>query len=606
MLKTYRMLLEMMTPRERKRFWFLVIITMLLSAVEAASVISILPFLQLLADPELVETQPILKYVYDSLGFTSVNRFQVAAGIAVFIVTILGLTMKTLTVWMTIRFSMMRAYSLSARLLTGYLHQPYEWFLMRHSSELGAAILTEVDRVVRQAMLPAMRFVPELFSVVWLVLALCIIEPEIALIGAGLLGGAYICVFVVVRRLLTRLGQIEVKSNRTKFHVVQESTAGVKELKLMGLEGGFLKRFREASYRQAKVQTKTQVIGALPRYALEAIAFGGMILLILVLLIKTDAGLIGLIPTLGLIAATSMRLIPGLQQLYQRVTMVRNSQAVLSKIHKEMTGLNAEEQTKRSAREAIPSRSLTKVLELKNVQYQYPGADRPALNGLDMSISANSTVGIVGGTGAGKTTLIDIMLGLLDPNGGEMVVDGVAVTPDSRRSWQKTLGYVPQTIFLSDATIAENIAFGVPKSEIDVARVEAAAKTAALHDFIMQELPDGYESLVGERGTRLSGGQRQRVGIARALFHDPTTLIFDEATSALDTLTEAAVMEAVHKIAGRKTIIMIAHRLSTVRNCDVIFLLRHGQVAAYGPFDDLVKKDKEFRRMAEDLITTAS
>lgn len=603
MLYTYRKLLDIMTPVERRKFWLLALISFVLSAIEAASVVSILPFLQLLAEPGLIETNAILARAYAAFGYEDVTSFQIAIGVIVFCITIVGLAMKTLTVWLTTKFAMMRSYSLSARLLQTYLHQPYEWFLSRHSSELGTAILVEADRVVRESLLPAMRLIPEAFTTILLIVALCAIEPEIALGGAALLGGIYGGIFLMVRNLLTRHGRIQTEMNSARFHVVQEATGGVKELKIMGLEHGFLESFRHAAYRLARVQTVAQVISALPRYALEAVAFGGMIVLVLVLLVRSDGGIAALVPTLGLIAAIGMRLIPALQQVYARGASLRNTQAALEKIHKDMVDLGASEINAAAAPDTTDRRLLTETLELRGITYSYPGTDRSALNGLDMTIEANTTIGIVGGTGAGKTTLVDIILGLLDAHSGEMIVDQARITPDTRRSWQRTLGYVPQTIFLSDSTMAENIAFGLPREKIDMARVEAAARTAALHEFVMNELPNGYDTLVGERGTRLSGGQRQRVGIARALFHDPTTLIFDEATSALDTLTEAAVMEAVHAIAGQKTIIMIAHRLSTVRDCDRIFLLRQGRVAAAGTFDELIAEDPEFRKMAGNLAT---
>ncbi|MEM9969501.1 MAG: ABC transporter ATP-binding protein [Pseudomonadota bacterium] len=606
MLETYRMLLEMMAPSERRRFWLLVAVLFVLSSIEAASVLSILPFLQLLSEPDLVETQPALNWAYTRLGFTDITQFQIAVGVAVFLVTVFGLIMKALTVWMTMRFALMRSYSLSARLMTGYLHQTYEWFLTRNTSQLGASVLKEVEMLVRQTLLPAVRIIPEVFSVALLVIALCIIEPTIAIGGAVLLGGVYSVIYFSVRRIVRRLGVRQLENTRSRFHIVQESTGGLKELKIMGLEGGFLQRFRNASYRLARAQTSFQVISALPRYALEAVAFGGMILLVLYLLVRTGGSVQDLIPTLGVIAAIGMRLIPALQQVYNRLATIKNGRPVLEKIHEDMTKLDTSELQMRDERDAVPAQPLTKALELRDVHYSYPGTERGALDGLNMTISANTTVGVVGGTGAGKTTLIDIMLGLLLPGSGEMRVDGTVITPDTRRSWQKTLGYVPQTIFLADSTVAENIAFGVPKDDIDMARVEAAARTAALHDFVTNELSHGYQTEVGERGTRLSGGQRQRVGIARALYQNPSTLILDEATSALDNLTESAVMDAVAAIAGQKTIVMIAHRLSTVRDCDVIFLLRHGAVAAHGTFDELIAKDAEFREMAGALANEAS
>jgi ABC-type multidrug transport system fused ATPase/permease subunit len=247
------------------------------------------------------------------------------------------------------------------------------------------------------------------------------------------------------------------------------------------------------------------------------------------------------------------------------------------------------------AKERLP---LNVSLDIKDLHYSYHKAGRTALFDVSLSIPARSTIGLVGGTGAGKTTLIDLMLGLLKPEAGSISVDGLLLDRDTLRRWQMNIGYVPQSIYLTDATVAENIAFGVPFDEIDMAAVERAARIAALHDFVTTELPEAYNTFVGERGVRLSGGQRQRIGIARALYHDPEMLIFDEATSALDTLTEKLVMEAIQRIRQDKTIVMVAHRLSTVRNCDCIYLLENGTVAASGSFDDLVSSNTTFRKMA--------
>ena len=594
MLRTYRKLLTMLTPGERKRFWIVTSITFVLTLFEAASVLSILPFLQLLAEPELITTNARLARVYDWFGFTDTRDFSIATGIAVFIITVLGLMMKIFTIWLTTRFALMRTYSFSARLMTGYLNQPYEWFLSRHSADLSNTILAEVTRVVWEGLLPAMRLIPDIFTVIMLVSLLCILEPAIALTGAGLLGGIYAIIYLSVRRYLGRLGAIRLSANQTRFHVVQEATGGLKELKIMGLERGFLNRFREASLRLANVQTRGQVISTTPRYALEAVAFGGMIILILTLL-SGDGDLQSIIPTLGLIAAIGLRLIPALQQVYQRLSILRQSEASLDKVYADMIEVKGALSGNDTD---TPLPGLSGALELDAVTYDYPSGSNSALANLVLRIEANTTIGVVGGTGAGKTTLIDIILGLLVPQSGTLRADGIPITDENRGAWQRTLGYVPQTIFLSDGTVAENIAFGIPREEIDMTMVETAARVAALHDFVTSELPEAYDTPVGERGVRLSGGQRQRIGIARALYRDPAVLILDEATSALDNVTERAVMEAVHNIAGEKTIIMIAHRLSTVRECDRIYLLKGGKVAASGRYDDLLKDSAEFRAMA--------
>jgi ATP-binding cassette, subfamily B, bacterial PglK len=588
----------MMTPRERRRFWILVAITFVMAAIEAASVISILPFLQLIAEPELIETSRIYSWVYTTLGFESVRQFMIWAGVAVFVITVVGLATKLATMWITTRFGLMRSYSFSSRLLTSYLHQPYEWFLSRHTANLGTAILSEVNQVVSGSLLPALRLIPSTFTAVLLVVALCLIEPVIAIGSAVTVAVIYGGIYLAVRRVMRTIGRIRLEANRERYHAVQESMGGVKELKIIGLEDVYLSRFRDAAYRMARVQATGSIVSSAPRIVLEAIAFGGMIVLVLILLIQRGADLTEMLPTLGVIAAAGLRLIPALQNIYGLFTTIRQSEATLQSVHEDMIGLDQDHAKLRSQREKVPPIPLTRRIELDGIRYAYPGTDRSALRGLDLSIDANTTIGIVGGTGAGKTTLVDIMLGLLDPAEGEMRVDGELITADNRRAWQKTLGYVPQTIFLSDGTVAENIAFGLPPDQIDMAAVEQAARVAALHDFVTTELPDGYATTVGERGVRLSGGQRQRVGIARALYHDPAMLILDEATSALDNITERAVMDAVHRITGQKTIVMIAHRLSTVRNCDRIFLLREGRVAASGRFDELIQLDDQFREMA--------
>ena len=597
MIASFRKLLDIMTPYERRRFWAIVAIAFVLSVLEVASILSILPFLRLLSKPELIETVPLLAWTYETGGFADVRSFTIWTGVAVFCVTVFGLGMKVISIWLSSRFALMRSYSISARLLRNYLGQPYTWFLSHKTSDLKTRMLTEVDKVVNEALYTAMMIIPSGFTVVLLVAALCLMQPEIAIGGAVLIGGMYGIIFLGVRRLLVRFGRTRMLANETRFRVVQEATGGLKELKIMDLENSYHIRFRGAAYQMAHAQTRMHIMGHIPRYAIEAIAFGGMILLIIVLLVRESSNIADLVPTLGLIAAVGLRLIPATQQVYQRSASLKQAEATLERTHHDIVKLPPPIIEDRRANEVLPKLHLKRVLEISNLSFSYPNAERQALSDLSLTIQANSTVGIVGGTGAGKTTFVDIILGLLAPASGSMLVDGVEITDKNRKAWQRTLGYVPQSIFLSDSTIAENIAFGRPVEDIDMSAVERAAKVAALHDFITTDLPDAYNTVVGEVGARLSGGQRQRVGIARALYHEPDTLIFDEATSSLDTLTEAAVMSAIHALAGEKTILIIAHRLSTVRDCDTILLMRKGRVVAQGAFDELVLDDEEFRRM---------
>jgi ABC-type multidrug transport system fused ATPase/permease subunit len=287
-----------------------------------------------------------------------------------------------------------------------------------------------------------------------------------------------------------------------------------------------------------------------------------------------------------------------MQTLFQMFALIKSGEPILRKI---LQDFQENEDAARLSSNLDKPLPLKTVLKMSNVSYGYPASDKPAISRLDMEILAHSTVGIVGGTGAGKTTAVDLLLGLIIPQSGCILVDGITINDATRPRWQRNLGYVPQTIFLTDESLAANIAFGVPPDEIDMDRVISAAKTASLDDFVSSELPQGYDTMLGDRGVRLSGGQRQRVGIARALYFDPDVLIFDEATSALDTLTERAVMDAIERLGGQKTIIMIAHRLSTVRTCDRIYLLEKGCVAASGRFDELTKMSETFREMARHV-----
>jgi ABC-type multidrug transport system fused ATPase/permease subunit len=327
---------------------------------------------------------------------------------------------------------------------------------------------------------------------------------------------------------------------------------------------------------------------------MQVLLFGGM-LLALVYLMANYGGFQQALPVLALYAFAAYRLMPNIKSIYQSVSQMRFTEAALDALCEDFRTLQTSPSPSESGVEQI---RLSKELRLDNVVYSYPNAPQPALNGLDITIPAFSKVGLVGSTGCGKTTTIDLVLGLLQPDAGRLLVDGKEIGAGNVRAWQRSVGYVAQHIFLADDTVAGNIAFGLSDKKTDLAAVERAAKIANLHEFVVGELPDGYQTQVGERGVRLSGGQRQRIGIARALYNDPDILILDEATSALDNLTEHAVMEAVHNLSNRKTIVLIAHRLSTVRSCDQIFLLEHGRLIGAGTYDELVATNDTFRAMA--------
>lgn len=598
MIETYRLIWKLLDRRERRGFVILILLTIGMGVFEMIGVAAILPFLSLLNDPSLIETNRVVRTFAALTGQEDPQQVTFLFGIGVLVLLVLGTLVRAAGTYAQIRYTTMRAYSIATRLLRAYLHQPYPFYLQRNSSEIALSLLSEVDVVVRQSLTPAVMLIS--FGTVSALIAglLIAVAPVVAISAALALATVYGGVYLLVRRPIDRIGQQRIKFNSRRFRVVQEAGAGIKEVKVMGLEPTFMKRFRDPSYGLARAQAWSQMFGRMPRFVLEAMIYGGFVTMILVLMVRREGNLQELLPLLGLLGLASVKIFPAVQQIYKQISQMRFSIPALRRLDSSIAEMTSKPMNVALTADVVPPLPLIERLSLRYLQFAYPSADRPALDGVTLDIPARSTLGIVGGTGAGKTTVVDLILGLLSPDAGGLLVDGVEITEANRTAWQRNIGYVPQSIFLADDTVAANIAFGLPHEEIDHAAVERAARIANLHDFVLANLPEGYETAVGERGVRLSGGQRQRIGIARALYHDPDVLILDEATSALDNLTERAVMDAVHNLGGNKTVVMIAHRLSTVQTCDKIVMLRNGRIVAEGSYEALMETSDEFREMA--------
>ena len=593
---TLRKILDLFSRKERGTAYLLFSMILVMALLDMTGIASIMPLLAVLANPEVVETNVYLAATYQYLEFSDRSSFLYFLGVVVFVFLVISILFKAITIYSILRFTHMRNYSLSRRLVVGYLNQPYEWFLDRHSADLGKTVLSEVEQVTQGAMIPMMQLVAQGAVVLALVSLLVLVNPWLAITIAITLGCAYVLIYVFLRKYLLHIGEDRVVANKERFTSVQEAFGGIKDVKIGALEAEFIKRFEEPARRYAEHQAASQAVSYLPRYLLEVVAFGGMILVTLSLMADSD-GLHEVLPLIGLYAFAGYRLLPALQQVYAQLVNLRYSRPALNALHADIQMLGGSDERNE---ECVPAKpiNLRRYVQLKDVNYHYPKAERPALRGLDLKISAKTTVGIVGSSGSGKTTTADLILGLLCPGAGNLLVDDILIDSKNVRSWQCCIGYVPQQIYLSDASVASNIAFGLAENCIDMEAVEEAARIANLHEFVTTELSEGYKTAVGERGVRLSGGQRQRIGIARALYNRPELLIFDEATSALDNITEQVVMEAVHNLSHQKTIIIIAHRLSTVRPCDDIYLLEGGRVEARGTYETLLSENERFRIMA--------
>lgn len=589
-----RRMLQLMSAKERRRLWFLTPVVTVNALIQVLGIASVMPFLALVASPGAVHEQPLLRGVYDLLGFRTDQAFMVFVGVSVLAVLVTSNAFAAWTQLLVLRFSWDMNHTLSVRMLRAYLFKPYIYFLDQNTSGLAKNILAEVKQAVSGFLNAGMNLVAR-GVVALLVLALLVaVEPVLALATFGFLGLAYGGVFMVVQRAVSQAGRRRAVADRERYKAAAEALSGVKEIKLLGKEGPFLRRYEKPSLRYARNLARMQAINLLPKYAFETIAFGGLLIIVLYLMVQ-GRGVATLLPTLGLYAFAAYRLLPALQGIFGSLTDLKFSVASVELLHRDLgTGTPDLFPDRRD----VPPQPFRRALELRDVTFAYPNARAPVLDHFDLRVEANSTVALVGSTGAGKTTVVDLLLGLLRPQGGGLVVDGARVDDGNLAAWQRNLGYVPQVIYLADDSVAANIAFGVAGKEIDMAAVELAARRAHIHDFIVEELPNGYATEVGERGVRLSGGQRQRLGIARALFHDPDVLILDEATSALDNVTEESIFHAVSEIGRSKTVIMIAHRISTVRGCDVIHMLEHGRVVAQGSYHELLATSPEFRALA--------
>jgi ATP-binding cassette, subfamily B, bacterial PglK len=595
-----RKLFQLLGPRDRRQFYFLLVVLVIVAGVEMAGIASIMPFMAVVTNPDVIQSNAWLNKVYTSLNFETEKGFLVFLGVFVLVLLVLSNIVKATGNWITLRFHNKLHYVFARRLLARYLSQPYPFFLNRNTTELGKNILTEARNVVTGIISPATVVVASGLITLAILGLLIAVDPFVALAIVVVLGGAYSVIYLLARRRLAGIGREQVRASAEKYKSAGEGLSGIKDLKVLGRELTFLKRFSESAKLHALNNVRAGVISELPRYALEIVAFGGILLVVLYLLGQGEDAA-RMVPLLALYAFAGYRLMPAMQQLFGSFALLRQSAAALDVVHGDLAALPGEQDSP-EARLAASASTLpmpfSRSLELRGISFQYEGAADPALRNVDLMIEANTSIGLVGPTGCGKTTTVDLILGLLEPDEGCMLADGVEINPQNIAGWQKNLGYVPQQIFISDDTIARNIAFGIPDGEIDMEAVRHAARIANLAEFVETELPEGYETEIGERGVRLSGGQRQRIGIARALYRDPAILVMDEATSALDGITEESVMDAVRHLSRKKTVILIAHRLTTVKECDVIYLLDHGKIVTRGTYEELKRNSGWFRSAA--------
>lgn len=565
---------SLFTPAERRKALWMLLLIVLMALAETLGVLSIMPFLSVLGRPAVIHENPGLQQVYTRLGFGSTRDFILALGLASITLVIAASAYKTVALHLLNRFVHLERHSLSSRLLSRYLHQPYEFFLARNVSILSKNVLSEVDQLLFELIQPLSQLIAQGAVVLAMALLIFCYDPLTAVCIVAALGLLYGAIYGLVRKRLARIGGERQTANGRRYQACNEALGGIKDVKVTHSAAAYQAQFDKASRLFSRHMATNDTLSQSPLYLVEATGYSMLIVVALVLLLRSN-DIAQVLPALGLYGFAAYRMLPAAQIMYRGFAKLRVSSTALRSIHRDLSLPGAQPPMADTA--LVPHQEI----RLVGIRYAYPSSpDKPVFDGFNLIIPANTTIGVVGRSGAGKSTLMDLLLGLLQPETGALSVDGVPIDASNIAAWQRAIGYVPQHIFLADSSAAENIAFGVPREDIDMRAVGRAARAAQIHDFVINELPSGYETNVGDRGIRLSGGQRQRIGIARALYRDPPVLLMDEATSALDSQTEEALNGAIRDLSGSKTIIVIAHKEASLKYCQRVVTVEAKKTSA--------------------------
>ncbi|MFC4735421.1 ABC transporter ATP-binding protein [Bacillus daqingensis] len=571
MRDSFSKLAFILDQRAKKKMALLLLLMVGAAVLETVGVGLMLPFVTIITDPQIIESNSILNNLYETLGFTAHSQFIIAASIALVSVFMLKNLYLTGYNYVQFRIILNQQVNISQKLLRSYLEKPYQFHIDKNSSELLRNINSEVPKLFQGVVLASMQLITELM-VIFFILCLLLYTSSAATITAGAVLGLSIFTFFKVFR--NKIGSLGIENQHVfgnMIKAVNESLGAAKMIKLMGKETHFVNRFTGFSQRNAKNDTYLKMLENTPRFFIETLLVITIIITML-LLIAQGVSTSELIATMALFAMAAFRLMPSITRVMALTTQIRYNRPALNVVAHDLTMLHSDADF--VAKKEIKPFSLTGAIDVQNITFSYPEQSTPALKNVSLTIPARSSIALIGHSGSGKSTLMDCLLGLLEPNSGKIMVDGNDINKN-KQAWQTSIGYIPQTIYLMDDTITNNIALGETDSPEVKRKAMLALNKARLLDFV-NALPNGMETNIGEGGAKLSGGQRQRLGIARALYHDPDIIFMDEATSALDNQTEAEIMQSINELKLEKTIIIIAHRLSTIEQCDEVYKLNNG------------------------------
>lgn len=567
-----------LTRRRRIQLGLLLVVMLSSGLAEMLSLGSVLPFLAVLSDPQRLWQQPLIQGLASRVGFSSASQLLLPTALIFATTAVLAALVRLANLWLNCRLAASVGSDLSCDAYQRTLYQPYAVHVQRNSAEVITGTITQIAITIA-ALNALLQLITAAIVVLGLLVGLLVIDASVALGAAALFGTAYMLLATITRHQLRSNGLKIAEASKQQLKALQEGLGAFRDVLLNGSQPTYLKIYRNADRPQRQLQSKNNYLSAFPRYVFEALSMVAISLLGCLLVVQRGSGA-SVIPLLGALALGAQRLLPALQQIYSSWASLKGSHTAMQDV---LSILNQDLPPQVGAVEPLP---LNKCIHFEAVHFRYGPEQPDILQGLDLEIKRGERIGLIGRTGSGKSTTVDLLMGLLTPTAGRILIDSSDLHdlahPERVVAWRASIAHVPQSIYLADSSIAENIAFGLPMGQINMMRVREAAAQAQIASFI-EASPDGYESFVGERGIRLSGGQRQRIGIARALYRQVEVLVFDEATSALDNQTEKAVMNAIEGLSRDLTVILIAHRLSTVQRCDRVIRISQGTIIADGP-----------------------
>lgn len=590
MFAVVRKCFQLISPERRWRWFMLVVLALVASGLEMVGAGLVYILVALIANPEGAIVLPLvgdLREIGGDLEQTTLLLWVAGIMGGFFIVRAVA---QVLISYVQQRVAQREGARLANTLAAGYVALPYAFHLRRNTADLIRNVNGAVSKVVSQAFIPMIQILADVVLISGLLAVMLIVSPMATVSAIVVVGGSAVLLLLVVQPRLKRLGLVAHRMGKTTLKALQQALYGLRDVKLLGREKAFTREYQQSRNRLARAQYLHGTAVELPRHVMET-ALVGFILIFFAFAVVTGTATEEVLSTLGLFAYAGLRLQPSLTRMVRGLNSLKYATAAIEEIHHELGLLKGLQPPG-----AQPQRPFTSGIELRDVGFRYDGTDDEVLSDISLSIERGQTVGICGSTGSGKTTMVDLITGLLEPTRGRILIDGHDLQDDVR-GWQSNLGVVSQMVFLTDDTLRRNIALGLRDEEIDEEALLEAIELAQLREFI-DRLPEGLETGVGERGVRVSGGQRQRVAIARALYRRASVVVFDEGTSALDNTTEAQLMAALERLRGDHTIILVAHRLSTVRNCDKVVYASQGRIECMGSYDELLAQNEGFRALA--------